>query len=270
MAEPPSKRAKRTAAHADLDDESRTGSGPSSSGRDFKARSRDTREDDRRASAREDGRRHRSGSRDTPDRRRERSRSRERPQRERDLDRDRPRERDKDRERDRGGRNREVNGQSRRERSRSRDRHRDSKDHRGGRSNRHSRSRSPARNGGGPPVRTRSPFRRSDHDRVRARERPPRKDEEESRTPKVKEEAATTSIANKPHNPTTNGDTMAVDEDDDNALLRKMMGFTTFKTTQNTKVPGNQIYGVRKEKKTEYRQYMNRVGGFNRPLSPSR
>ena len=27
---------------------------------------------------------------------------------------------------------------------------------------------------------------------------------------------------------------------------------------------------VRKEKKTEYRQYMNRVGGFNRPLSPSR
>jgi len=62
----------------------------------------------------------------------------------------------------------------------------------------------------------------------------------------------------------------ALDEDDETALLRKMMGFSTFKSTQNTKVPGNNVYGVRKEKKTEYRQYMNRVGGFNRPLSPSR
>jgi len=60
------------------------------------------------------------------------------------------------------------------------------------------------------------------------------------------------------------------DEDPDEALMRKMMGFSGFKSTKNTKVPGNQIYAVRKEKKTEYRQYMNRVGGFNRPLSPSR
>lgn len=54
------------------------------------------------------------------------------------------------------------------------------------------------------------------------------------------------------------------------AQMRKIMGFTSFKTTQNKKVPGNEWYGVRKEKKTEYRQYMNRVGGFNRPLSPGR
>jgi U4/U6.U5 tri-snRNP-associated protein 3 len=60
------------------------------------------------------------------------------------------------------------------------------------------------------------------------------------------------------------------DEDDEDALLRTIMGFSTFRSTQNTKVPGNNIYGVRKEKKTEYRQYMNRVGGFNRPLSPTR
>ena len=60
------------------------------------------------------------------------------------------------------------------------------------------------------------------------------------------------------------------DEDPDEALIRNMMGFSRFKSTKNTKVPGNQIYAVRKEKKTEYRQYMNRVGGFNRPLSPSR
>lgn len=65
----------------------------------------------------------------------------------------------------------------------------------------------------------------------------------------------------------TNGD---AEEDPEGALLRKMMGFKGFRSTKNTKVPGNDVSGVRKEKKAEYRQYMNRVGGFNRPLSPSR
>jgi len=52
--------------------------------------------------------------------------------------------------------------------------------------------------------------------------------------------------------------------------MGRLMGFTGFRTTKQTKVPGNDWYGVRKEKKTEYRQYMNRQGGFNRPLSPTR
>jgi hypothetical protein len=53
--------------------------------------------------------------------------------------------------------------------------------------------------------------------------------------------------------------------------MKRLMGFVGFKSTKNTKVPGNdKLYGVRKDKKTEYRQYMNRVGGFNRPLSPTR
>ncbi|KAJ5699539.1 hypothetical protein N7455_011428 [Penicillium solitum] len=60
------------------------------------------------------------------------------------------------------------------------------------------------------------------------------------------------------------------DEDEMEAQMRKTMGFSRFRTTKNTKIPGNDIYGVRKEKKIEYRQYMNRQGGFNRPLSPSR
>jgi U4/U6.U5 tri-snRNP-associated protein 3 len=55
------------------------------------------------------------------------------------------------------------------------------------------------------------------------------------------------------------------------AQMQALMGFGGFRSTKNTKVPGNdKLYGVRKEKKTQYRQYMNRVGGFNRPLSPSR
>lgn len=60
------------------------------------------------------------------------------------------------------------------------------------------------------------------------------------------------------------------EEDPELAMMRQMMGFAGFKSTKNTKVPGNDVYAVRKEKKAEYRQYMNRVGGFNRPLSPSR
>ena len=59
-------------------------------------------------------------------------------------------------------------------------------------------------------------------------------------------------------------------EGDVEEMMRRSMGFTNFRSTKNTKVPGNDVYGVRKEKKTEYRQYMNRIGGFNRPLSPSR
>lgn len=61
-----------------------------------------------------------------------------------------------------------------------------------------------------------------------------------------------------------------VAEDDVEEMMRRSMGFSRFRSTKNTKVPGNNVYGVRKEKKTEYRQYMNRIGGFNRPLSPSR
>lgn len=61
-----------------------------------------------------------------------------------------------------------------------------------------------------------------------------------------------------------------VEVDDGMAAMQAMMGFGGFGTTKNTKVVGNNAGGVRKEKKTEYRQYMNRVGGFNRPLSPGK
>ncbi|KAK5459759.1 hypothetical protein LTS15_003888 [Exophiala xenobiotica] len=263
MDEPPAKRAKRT--------DERTESQPDSSGRDAKPRSRyEGDRDQGRHHRRDDDHRKRSRSRDDHDKKRERSRSRERPRRDRD--------RDRERDRDRGAKDRNVNGDGHRDRSRSREKHRSSKgiqaslkditsrsrdtDFRSERSHRRSRSRSPFRDGGSGSVRRRSPPRRSDHDRARPRE--PTKAEEGRTTPKAKPGPTDTG------KPSVNGDSMAVDEDDEDALIRKMMGFTTFKTTQNQKIPGNQIYGVRKEKKTEYRQYMNRVGGFNRPLSPSR
>lgn len=58
--------------------------------------------------------------------------------------------------------------------------------------------------------------------------------------------------------------------DDDAAAMQAMMGFGGFGTTKGKKIPGNNTGAVQKEKKTEYRQYMNRQGGFNRPLSPGR
>lgn len=61
------------------------------------------------------------------------------------------------------------------------------------------------------------------------------------------------------------------DMDDETWEMMKTMGFGGFKSTKNTKVPGNdKNYGVRKDKQLQARQYMNRQGGFNRPLSPSR
>ncbi|QIX02041.1 hypothetical protein AMS68_007558 [Peltaster fructicola] len=53
--------------------------------------------------------------------------------------------------------------------------------------------------------------------------------------------------------------------------LRRVLGIAGFNSTKETKVPGNNLnYGVDRVKTTTYRQYMNRVGGFNRPLSPPR
>uniref|UniRef100_A0A0N5AVV7 U4/U6.U5 small nuclear ribonucleoprotein 27 kDa protein n=1 Tax=Syphacia muris TaxID=451379 RepID=A0A0N5AVV7_9BILA len=46
----------------------------------------------------------------------------------------------------------------------------------------------------------------------------------------------------------------------------KVMGFTGFNTTKNKKVPGNHEGAVKINKPRRYRQYMNRKGGFNRPL----
>lgn len=61
------------------------------------------------------------------------------------------------------------------------------------------------------------------------------------------------------------------EDEDSEAEMQRVMGFKGFRSTKNTKVPGNdKNYGVYKAKKTEYRQYMNRTGGFNRPLSPTR
>ena len=52
--------------------------------------------------------------------------------------------------------------------------------------------------------------------------------------------------------------------------MMRLMGFESFNTTKNKHVKGIDCYGISFKQKTEYRQYMNREGGFNRNLSPTR
>lgn len=58
--------------------------------------------------------------------------------------------------------------------------------------------------------------------------------------------------------------------DMDEAAMMAALGLPgTFNTTQGKEVPDGNVAGVRVQSKRQYRQYMNRVGGFNRPLAPS-
>lgn len=48
--------------------------------------------------------------------------------------------------------------------------------------------------------------------------------------------------------------------------MAAMMGFGGFGTTKNKKVAGNAAGAAEVKKERTWRQYMNRKGGFNRPL----
>jgi U4/U6.U5 tri-snRNP-associated protein 3 len=58
--------------------------------------------------------------------------------------------------------------------------------------------------------------------------------------------------------------------DDEQRQMMQMMGFGGFGTTKGKSVGDNQTSAARgaaaKNKGRKYRQYMNRKGGFNRPL----
>ncbi|KAB8075447.1 hypothetical protein BDV29DRAFT_155666 [Aspergillus leporis] len=235
MAEPPTKRTRRVNSSTMWDmNDGRTRSPEANTEYDRSPRREAYLKDDGRRDGPRDDRRYRSRSRDRRDRRRDRSRSRDR------------------RDRERGDRDRRD-----RESSVNRDRYYDKRGHPSKGERYRDRSRSPLRNGNRDKSRT-PPLRGPRGDR--------RNDRKDPRTH--------TNGASESKLPNLTKDDMDMDiddaeEDDVDAMMRRSMGFSKFRSTKNTKVPGNDVYGVRKEKKTEYRQYMNRIGGFNRPLSPS-
>ncbi|KAJ5203897.1 uncharacterized protein N7498_004776 [Penicillium cinerascens] len=239
MAEPPAKRARRVDSSAmwDMNDSNARSAEPES---DLDRRRPPPPRDDRRDAPRDD-RRYRSRSRDRKDIKQERSWSRD----PRDNDRDR---RDRD---GRGGRDSRGRGHDRRGYPPKGEKLRD-----------RSRSRSPARNGT-KISRSRSPPSRGYKGDRRS----------ERRDPRARDDGRGANGASGPGHYKQEMDVdfkEDADEDEMDEMMRRSMGFSRFRTTKNSKVPGNDIYGVRKEKKSEYRQYMNRTGGFNRPLSPSR
>ncbi|KAK9353659.1 hypothetical protein V1523DRAFT_410493 [Lipomyces doorenjongii] len=63
-------------------------------------------------------------------------------------------------------------------------------------------------------------------------------------------------------------DTANDSDEDETVRMAKLMGFAGFGTTKQKRVVGNNVGAVAKEKVPQYRQYMNREGGFNRALSP--
>jgi len=54
--------------------------------------------------------------------------------------------------------------------------------------------------------------------------------------------------------------------DEDETAMMEMMGFATFNSTKGKRVEGQMEGTSRIQKPKKYRQYMNRRGGFNRPL----
>ncbi|KAL4976488.1 hypothetical protein BDW66DRAFT_52220 [Aspergillus desertorum] len=240
MAEPPAKRARRVDSSAMWDMDDRLSRSPGADSNYDRNSRRDFPSDDGRREGPREDRRYRSRSRDRREKRKERSISRDHRNRDR-------------RDRDRDGRDARV-----RDRSSSRDRYTDRRGYPPKGDRYRDRSRSPIRNG----TRDRTPPGRGSrgdrrNDRRDQRDRPNgAPDSKYYRADRAKEEMEM--------------DLDEAEEEDIDELMRRSMGFSKFRSTKNTKVPGNNAYGVRKEKKTEYRQYMNRQGGFNRPLSPSR
>jgi len=56
------------------------------------------------------------------------------------------------------------------------------------------------------------------------------------------------------------------DMTDEDKLMQQVMGFSQFDSTNGKEVKGNDTYAINRKVQRKYRQYMNRKGGFNRPL----
>lgn len=104
--------------------------------------------------------------------------------------------------------------------------------------------------------------RKSRQSKKKSKEDSPRDEERRGRKPDREDDSGADAM--------DEDDSVAVEEDDEMNAMQAMMGFGGFGSTKGQKVAGNNAGAVYKAKKTEYRQYMNRVGGFNRPLSPGR
>lgn len=134
-----------------------------------------------------------------------------------------------------------------RRRDRDRDRDRDRERNRDRDRERHRRKRSRDRS------RERDRRRHSEDRRRHSRSRSRSPLEREKKKPALPERPVVTAADLEGKNP------------DEQEMMRQM-GFCSFSTTKGKKVDGNDVGAVHVILKRKYRQYMNRKGGFNRPL----
>lgn len=113
--------------------------------------------------------------------------------------------------------------------------------------------------------RSRSPRRRNGEQSSQARHRSP-SPRGRSLSPRRRSRERSESLDKK------NDEVIVIDEskleglDDEQVDMMKLMGFANFDTTKDKKVENNENGAVNLQRKRRYRQYMNRRGGFNRPL----
>lgn len=82
-------------------------------------------------------------------------------------------------------------------------------------------------------------------------------------------------LGNKKNNDSTNENINENNDDNEDSVeeaedVASLMGFGSFGSTKGKHVKGAKGGGTKIEKETEYRRYMNREKGSNRPLSPTR
>ncbi|XP_064421601.1 U4/U6.U5 small nuclear ribonucleoprotein 27 kDa protein isoform X1 [Latimeria chalumnae] len=145
------------------------------------------------------------------------------------------------------GRSRSRSRSPRRERRRSRSASRERERRRRSRDRRRSRSRSPHRRRSRSPRRHRStslsPSRQKDGEK---------KDSKDSKSAVKEHHISEEDMEGKT---------------EEEIEMMKLMGFSSFDTTKGKKIDGSvNAYAVNVSQKRKYRQYMNRKGGFNRPL----
>ncbi|SBS94486.1 conserved protein, unknown function [Plasmodium ovale curtisi] len=74
---------------------------------------------------------------------------------------------------------------------------------------------------------------------------------------------------NKPNDSDTSNESEREEDLSEGELLKKIMGISEFATSENKCHNQTDMSGINRRTKRKYRQYMNRRGGFNRPLSPA-
>lgn len=120
--------------------------------------------------------------------------------------------------------------------------------------------------------RERRRHRSRERERSRSRERRRRSAERRRRSRSRSSSLDRPSASNKPQRAPALPDRPAITQADlegkspEEQEMIRIMGFGDFNTTKGKKVDNNDIGEVQVVLKRKYRQYMNRKGGFNRPL----